>query len=215
MAERRKTDSATLNARSAAWWKLNGKEWTLKNKDHLAENRRAYYRANPEKFAAKRAIENAKPSTRIYKREWARKNAQKSKAYYLKNRDKKIAQACAWQAEHKQSRKAYLKKYVSENQVAHNLRSSTRRALKRAATINLNGILKWMGLVKSRPSFKCYYCDFEFPISSLHFDHIVALKCGGLHSVENLCTACVGCNLSKKAKSISAWVRIGQQTLPL
>ena len=94
-------------------------------------------------------------------------------------------------------------------------RDMRRRAIKKGATVNLGHIMEWMKTIKSKKKFKCYYCDSVFPISSIHFDHIVPLSKGGPHSVENLCTSCAPCNLSKKAKMVESWIRIGQQVMSL
>lgn len=92
-----------------------------------------------------------------------------------------------------------------------------RRALKKAAAINLKGIVAFMVGVKSKPFATCYYCHARVPIAEVHFDHIVALTKGGAHSADNLCVACAPCNQSKSTKSLSEWLgqKVGQQLLHL
>ncbi len=90
-----------------------------------------------------------------------------------------------------------------------------RRALQKAATINLASIEDWMQSVRSKRTARCYWCDKPVPTNSIHFDHIVPIIKGGPHSVENLCVACIPCNLKKGKKSARLWVRMGQQTLEL
>lgn len=93
--------------------------------------------------------------------------------------------------------------------------SMKRRALKRGAATNLAHIREWMKGIKQKKSTICYYCQNRISSDQIHFDHIIALSKGGAHSVENLCVSCAPCNLSKHAKQITAWVRIGQQVLSL
>ena len=105
--------------------------------------------------------------------------------------------------------------WAHNNRDAIRARDLKRRALLQGASVNLRQIREWIRVVKSKEFFTCYYCDERFRTENVHFDHVVALAKGGPHSVENLCTSCPRCNLSKQDKQVSAWVRIGQQTLSL
>lgn len=107
------------------------------------------------------------------------------------------------------------RKWRQANREHVRAKTMKRKALLLGAAVNLKRIKEWMASVKSRPTATCYYCSCEIQSRLVHFDHIVALSKGGPHSIENLCVSCAACNLSKKAKSISAWVRIGQQVLSL
>jgi Restriction endonuclease len=82
-----------------------------------------------------------------------------------------------------------------------------RRALKKAAAVNLKGIQRFIEQVRSKPFAHCYYCHARVPSMEVHLDHIVALSKGGAHAVENLCVACAPCNLSKGAKPLLEWAR--------
>ena len=42
--------------------------------------------------------------------------------------------------------------------------------------------------------WKCRWCKEEFPMSKLHPDHIIAVREGGEHTLDNLCLACRPCN---------------------
>jgi hypothetical protein len=54
-----------------------------------------------------------------------------------------------------------------------------------------------------RDGFACQYCGATS--GPLHCDHIVPVSRGGSDDDENLCAACVPCNLSKGAKLLSEW----------
>jgi 5-methylcytosine-specific restriction endonuclease McrA len=90
-----------------------------------------------------------------------------------------------------------------------------RRRLVENASKNLKAIKAWMKGVKAKPTAICYYCRETVPTKKIHFDHIVSIASGGIHDISNLCVACATCNLRKQDKTISAWVRIGQQILSL
>mgnify|MGYP000870784366 CR=1 FL=1 len=65
--------------------------------------------------------------------------------------------------------------------------------------------------VFKRDGFACIYCGAHPPAVILHVDHVVPVKEGGTNVLENLVTACAGCNggkgavpLSKRPKSLKA-----------
>ena len=121
---------------------------------------------------------------------WRQKRTLVAKNYYSNNRAKVQAQ---------------VKRYAIRNRARLRAIKAKYRALKRAATINLQGIREFMSSVRSKPTAFCYYCKAKVPSETVHFDHIVALSIGGAHSVENLCVACSHCNLSKGAKPLLEW----------
>lgn len=55
-------------------------------------------------------------------------------------------------------------------------------------------------LVQQRAGNRCEYCQLhqdDSPLASLHIEHIIARKHGGTDEPENLCLACIDCNLHK------------------
>lgn len=56
--------------------------------------------------------------------------------------------------------------------------------------------------VIARDSFTCVYCGRKPPEVTLHVDHKVSVKDGGTDDLENLVTACDGCNGGKGASSV-------------
>lgn len=55
-----------------------------------------------------------------------------------------------------------------------------------------------------RDQFTCQYCGDHPPKVILHIDHIVAVANGGASSIDNLVTACDGCNLGKSDVPLSS-----------
>lgn len=66
---------------------------------------------------------------------------------------------------------------------------------------------EWVRLraaVFARDGYRCMYCGMkDVP---LHADHVLALSRGGASTMENLVTACGGCNTSKGAKPVQEWL---------
>ena len=55
-------------------------------------------------------------------------------------------------------------------------------------------------LVRVRAGNRCEYCQLaqaDSPLAALHIEHIRPLKHGGTDTPENLCLACIDCNLHK------------------
>lgn len=154
------------------------------------------------------SITTTAPKDYSRQRRWYRAHAERErircktnrKAYFAKNREKVLAINRAW---------------ASRNKDKIRLRDLRRKALLASAKVNLEGIEQWIRSVRSKKTFICYYCQHRKSLKLLHIDHIIPLVKGGEHSVLNLCTSCAACNCSKQAKSISAWIRIGQQVLEL
>jgi 5-methylcytosine-specific restriction endonuclease McrA len=216
-----------VKASNKAWAKKNPEKrreinrlWNIRNRDKILERKR------------QKASENREEHLRIQReRMQLFRNVNRDACRRIeRERRKRILDDPIKSEAWKKSRAEIGRKYRAKNKVKirigkqslylrnkhkFQIRSAKRRALKKAATINMNGILEWISRIKSKPSAVCYYCDKRIPTSNIHFDHIVALSNGGAHSVENLCTSCATCNHSKSDKPIRAWIRMGQQILEL
>lgn len=57
--------------------------------------------------------------------------------------------------------------------------------------------------VFKRDSFTCQYCGRRAPDVTLHCDHVKPLVEGGEHTILNLTTACMDCNLGKGRRELS------------
>ena len=59
--------------------------------------------------------------------------------------------------------------------------------------------------VFERDGQECQYCGAALEWSAYHCDHIEPASKGGSDALVNLAASCVGCNLSKKDRSLSQW----------
>ena len=69
--------------------------------------------------------------------------------------------------------------------------------------------------ILTRDKFTCRYCGRKSPNVELHVDHIHPVAKGGTNSPDNLCAACVECNLSKKDKLIGQHLPMPADDAPL
>lgn len=54
--------------------------------------------------------------------------------------------------------------------------------------------------VRERAGNRCEYCHLhqnDSPLATLHIEHVVPKKHGGLDTMDNLALACIDCNLKK------------------
>jgi len=186
------------------------------------EQRKEYYKANREAVKKQSAAtrqrmrENAELRVRYNARVKARLDANGG----IKRRANRKAQQ-QWQEKNAdwfaERTKTYHADYYKNNREMYFLYDQKRKALKAAATINLQGMKDFVKAVKAKPSAICYYCQKRVPTSEIHLDHIIPLSKGGMHAVENLCVACKHCNLTKWAKPMADWARehLSQQLLNL
>ena len=138
--------------------------------------------------------------------------------WYLKNREqciKKKIERYSVDNQFRANQLANALKHRRNNPEKSQLANYKRRALRRAATINLAGLTAYVASVRRSKIVTCYYCCCKLSGKTAHMDHIIPLSRGGEHSARNLCVSCPKCNLSKKARSPQAWIRIGQQFLSL
>lgn len=201
------------------------RESYLRNKERVLARSRARYLANRERILAQTAEyhklhpEVAQKACRKHQRIHRDKCLASNRAWYSRNIESQRKRSREKNKLAYATRKARVlavnKLWRDANKDKIRSRDMRRRALLKGAAVNLRHMKEWMASIKSRPTARCYYCDSVIPSSAVHFDHIVSLKRGGSHSVDNLCVSCAPCNLSKRERAISAWVRIGQQTLDL
>jgi 5-methylcytosine-specific restriction endonuclease McrA len=177
--------------------------WHQKNKLRRYARQAELRRLNPD---AARKRDKAKRDRNQIAIRIAQKKYRSSPEYreYNRLRSKK------YRSKNKEKLKAWRQKTGAS--VAY---SQKRRAIKKNTAVNETGIRLWMARVRSSETARCYYCDAELPVSAIHFDHIIPLSKGGIHAIENLCTSCPDCNLSKWNKLVSLWQKVGQQILSL
>lgn len=195
--------------------------WHLANKK--AQNQRSleYYRKHKQECISQSSQ---------WRKDHLEFSKQRDAERYLAKREEQIARAIAWRKSHpEQARETNLRiKALKKNLAREQARlwrkrnphmisfhNNKYRALKVKASVNLKAIKAYLGSVRSKTFFRCYYCEKLFLSSDVHFDHVVPLAKGGQHSVENLCTSCGSCNSSKKDKLIGVWIKKGQQVFAL
>lgn len=201
------------------------RRWHLKHRTRRLAERKARYRKNKAKEIAKsgawqRANRN---KTLEYQKAYRRRHPDRARRswreYFKRNEQAVLSQKRLHRAKfYQENRAAVLAKNAAwrkANPAYDSAMSAKRRALKRKAVINLKAIQRWMKVVRSKPSVRCYYCGSEGNGRDAHFDHVIALSKGGPHCVSNLCVACGSCNLRKSSKTLRTWIAVGQQLLEL
>ncbi len=190
------------------------REYYQRRKEQLLAYAAAHYHKNKEARVAYGRDYREHNDTRV--------RARKAAAYYRDLDETHQRNNACWRAYYAKNKAAVLtrhKAWRDKNSVKvraqTNARWHRRRALEKLAAKNLGQLKEYVYETRMKPDFVCYYCNDTFPISKLHFDHVVPLSKGGSHSVENICTSCQRCNCSKGSKSLADWARDGQQLLEL
>lgn len=137
------------------------------------------------------------------------------KEWRLKNKSKKAASDKEYRVKNIDHVREVQRVWKQKNKHRVRLSNLKRKALKKKASVNLDGMKQWMASILSKPFSTCYYCERKISTSGIHFDHIIPIIEGGQHCVDNLCVSCPSCNLAKGRKPITVWVKPGQQILAL
>lgn len=166
----------------------------------------AYYAREKEKY---------KERARQFRQQHPEEAKRQSREYAAHNRQTIIEKRRIWRKRNRAKIVEYMRTWRNANRERYSALQAKHRALKKGAQVNLQAIIAWMKQVRSKKTVRCYYCKQHVPVNAIHFDHIVPLSRGGMHSVENLCVTCAFCNLSKGDKPLRAWIRMGQQVLEL
>lgn len=129
------------------------------------------------------AVFQAIRSDALYCSPWCSK-----RAYYEANRERLIASAVQWAADHPEEMR---------------VRRRARRALKRSNPGSVGVELKdWRRLVL-RYRGCCAYCGNQPEV--VQMDHVIPLARGGRHAIGNVLPACPSCNHSKQAALLAEW----------
>lgn len=184
---------------------MENKVGDLERRRKKAEYMRKWLRRNPHQAAKNRAraarfYRENKAAVAATQKEY-RKRQHNYLSEYFKNYRSKHIKKC------KKTARAWKK----NNKPAIAAACMKRRALKMGASIkDLRAIREFIRNLRTKKNAHCYYCGLITPIRDIHVDHIIALALGGSHSVDNLCSACSSCNLSKGAKALKDWNINGQ-----
>jgi len=149
------------------------KEYYLENRDVILERGKKYHIENQDKINA-------------YTKEWRRNNPQ---------RVKELARSSAERNKHKL--KGYLKSFFSRhpNKAIEYYRNRRARKLKSGGKIALD---EWTSLCDSYGN-RCLCCGRTDV--KLTLDHVIPLKLGGIHSIENAQPLCQSCNSKKHVQT--------------
>jgi 5-methylcytosine-specific restriction endonuclease McrA len=71
----------------------------------------------------------------------------------------------------------------------------------RRAAIRADGFVSYR-IVLERHGLTCHLCSEEIRLQDLHFDHVIPLSRGGVHTAGNIRPAHSGCNLRKGTKLV-------------
>lgn len=138
-----------------------------------------------------------------------------AKAYYIAHRARRKAQAKAWRAAHSKEarvaaeawRKAHPERWREIRRANHAIR---RARLRGAAIGDAKDLHAAYNFIHAALRLRCYWCGKVVPVEDRHVDHIVPLAQGGAHAAWNLCCACAGCNLRKRAALPAEFVGQGE-----
>lgn len=190
-----------------------------KNKARYLEYSKKWWADHPEKLREKWRMRSRSPAGRAKAARHRARNLEKVRAQRLDWQRRAWAHRQEYMRAYYQKHKSKIKERVRNYWLADKdlarLWAEKRRAIKLNSTFDPKGILEFIKGVKSKLTFRCYYCRLEFLISDLHIDHVIPLARGGPHAVSNLCTACPECNLSKNDTLPSRWTKHRQLFLNL
>lgn len=135
-----------------------------------------------ENVAKESAVEKAKARTR---------------AYYIRNREKLLAKARNPSEQMRQRLTLNMAEWRKNN--PEKAKASRRAAQARRRANGAGVIPKEMSQWVSDQKKVCHWCGAKCP-QKYHVDHYEPLSKGGKHILSNLVIACPKCNLKKKAK---------------
>jgi 5-methylcytosine-specific restriction endonuclease McrA len=137
----------------------------------------------------------------IFKK-WYNNNADRQRAKttnWRKNNPEKVA--AQKKRSHKKNPQAQYKRNKKWKQ-ANPLKVKEQDLRRRASLLNNGVYLVTPKDLQKISLSKCLYCNSKEKIT---VDHVVPVSRGGTHSIGNLVPACLSCNTSKGAKTITEW----------
>lgn len=184
-------------------------EYRAKNKEKLAKKKKEYYqlyKTSPQ-FLARTQSPEFKAKHIEQQNAYAARNVEKLKEYRRRNSEHRAAKAREWNAEHKEHRRAYMAEYQKKNPEKFLEENMRRRArIYGTSTIgDRKAIVAWMKEWRSKDSVECNWCHGSFRGVDCHADHVIPLKSGGPHTLENLVVSCASCNVQKSGSTPDRW----------
>lgn len=159
--------------------------------------------------------------------EWTRLNSNRRKAYRTRYNEQRKEIQRAYDAERylrphnvkkrlarREEKKRYMRQWATLHPHYGSVAHAKRKALKAANGVgNQRLILKWIKSWKSKRCAKCFWCLRQIQSKRCQCDHIIPLKKGGPHSIENLCISCDDCNRRKHDRLPEKWNEFIEQPI--
>lgn len=143
------------------------------------------------------------------------KKVEYDKLYYQNNKEKKHKSARKWALKNLKKVCAYNKLYYQNNKeellkkfqkyyqtINGKANSRTQNIKRRARKKNAEGYYTTEDIknMYAAQGARCYYCSISIE-DKYHIEHMTPLSRGGSNWIDNICLACVRCNLSKHTKT--------------
>jgi 5-methylcytosine-specific restriction endonuclease McrA len=195
------------------------KEEAAKRYRKNAEYRKAKARERHARFRAEKIAngtfktlmtpEQRKAARQRTIKAWRERNADQARAAVRRHYAAHREQALAWHLERRTgpNREAWLawsREYRKKNQHKRNAASAKRRAQKRGLTVEqsaaVDAFYEW---VRTAELVICFHCDEAAPKGKRHVDHLIPLKVGGPHTLDNLVASCERCNCQKGPRTVA------------
>jgi len=180
-----------------------------KNKEEQREHGRQYYQTH-------RAIKDAQArqwridhpgKAREWSRRWYEANRDRCKevahVWYEGNSEKVKEYGHRWEATHREMARTSSRQWRKEHPAQVRAIKQRRRAREIGVFADLTA-QQWQDVLTTH-DFRCKYCGIRFSEKTPPtMDHVIPLSRGGHHTATNIVPACLHCNCSKGAKTISA-----------
>lgn len=127
--------------------------------------------------------------------------SERGKVRYRKIKEKAKAQAAQYRKNNYEIRIEIERKSRAKNKEKHRPGRNARQSTRNRILTNSKYLILDRELRKVYDSH-CFMCGSTEDQS---LDHIIPLSRGGKHSVGNIMTLCIKCNMSKHAKTITEW----------
>ena len=165
--------------RSRQWYAISN------NKEHQLKRQHEYRQANKESIAE-------------YKKKYAQENKErirkKTKKYTVLHAEEARVRAAAWYKENPKRAKA------SGEIARHRRRARIAKVGGKFTKEDIRNMYATQGA-------RCYYCSISIE-DKYHIDHMNPISRSGSNWIDNICLACVRCNLSKHTKTAKEFMNV-------
>lgn len=180
-----------------------------KCKDCIKNCQRAYYEAHKENSKAYYVANRQRLIAQSLEWYLAHKDqaTERFRSWYDANKERKAEHQRKWYAENRAQRLERKRQWNAANRGYGRAANRRRRARKLAA----EGSHTQADVATQYKAQKgrCYYCSTKLS-NDYHVDHVIPLSRGGSDATENLVCACPSCNLSKNNKLPHEWPQGGR-----